>query len=92
MSSKVTDDDHNQLLSLIVINNKIGVGIDINLKFRWVKKKKRIPFMPAIWLGAVFNMGSPDVRNGFRFYDPFVFPRIRSFQLRNIDSFYLGKK
>ena len=37
MSSKVTDDDHNQLSCRTVVNDKIGVGVNIKLKFGWVK-------------------------------------------------------
>lgn len=81
MSSKVPKDDHDQLVCFIVVNNKTGSGIDVNLKFRWVEQEKRISFMSVIWLGAVFDMGSPEACDGFRICDPVVFRWIRNFQL-----------
>ena len=66
MTSKVTDDYHHQLMVwfLLVINNKTGVGVDINLELGRVSKTKWIPFMSLIWLGAGFDIGLPQVGNG----------------------------
>ena len=66
VTSKVTDDYHHQLRVwfLLVVNNKTGVGVNINLKFGRVNEKKWISFMLLIWLGAGFDMGLPQVGNG----------------------------
>ena len=66
VTSKVMDDYHHQLRVwfLLLVKNKTGVGVNINLEFGRVDKNKWISFMSLIWLGASFNMGSPQVGNG----------------------------
>ena len=81
MSSKAMDDDHNQLSCHTVINNKISVGVNIKLKFGWVKQKKGISLMLVIRLGAGCNMRLPEVYDGLRIGDPVVFGRVTILQL-----------
>lgn len=65
VTSKVANDNHHQLLCLLVENKKIGVGVRRKLKFGWVKDQERISFMSPIWLGAIFDMITPPVSNSF---------------------------
>ena len=59
VASKVAEDDHHQLIGIVIINNKIGVGANINLEFGRVEHKKGILFMAFIWLRAFFDMIMP---------------------------------
>ena len=71
----------NQLSCRTVVNNKIGVGVDIKLKFGWVKQKKGILLMSVIRLGAGCNMRLPEVNDGLRIGNPVVFGRVTILQL-----------
>ena len=92
VTSKVAEDDHNQLFRIFVVNHYTRVGIGIKLKFSWIMHKERIALVPLIRLGAFVDMVSPEDFNGFRFYDPVISGRVGGFQLFNIDLLDLGKK
>jgi hypothetical protein len=59
VTSKVSNDDLDELVCLSIANENASVGVDIQLKFGWVDKRERISFMALIWLGAGFDMILP---------------------------------
>jgi len=76
VASKVTKNDHYQLLRLLVANDNTRVRGGIELKFTWIVHKKRIPSVSCIGLGTFLDMVSPELSNGLGFNDPVVFGRI----------------
>jgi hypothetical protein len=79
VTSKVTKDDHDQLLRLLVVNDNTRVGVGIELKFSWFVHEKRIPWVSFIGLGTFLDMVTPEVSDGLGFDDPVVFRRIGGF-------------
>jgi hypothetical protein len=68
VASKVSNDDHDDLVCLTVTNDKACVGVNIKLKFGRVRrdgKRGRISFMSLIWLGAGSDMILPQVSESF---------------------------
>ena len=65
VTSKVSNDDHDDLVCLTVTNDKACVGVDIKLKFGRDGKRERISFMLLIWLGAGSDMILPQVSESF---------------------------
>ena len=65
VTCKVTNDDHYQLICLLVIDDSTSFGVDSILEFGWAEHMNGIPLMALIGLGALFDMVSPQVGNRF---------------------------
>ena len=65
VASKVSKDDHDDVICHTVTNTNTGVGIDIVLKLGWVNERDRISFMALIRLRAVIDMVLSEIFNHF---------------------------